>query len=67
MEVIPDRHLHLVDDDVLNTFAVVGELEEVPTLLTGRFGDVIDRVSFYAPYPMSRERWRQVVAGLATV
>ncbi len=56
----------LIDDDVLNAFAVVGETEQVPALLTRRFGDVVDRVSFYAPYPMARERWQQVIAGFAT-
>ena len=55
----------LIDDEVLGTFAVVGEPEQVPALLAQRFGDVVDRISFYAPYQMPRERWRQVVAGIA--
>ena len=41
----------LIDDDVLNAFAVVTEdPEKVPALLLDRFGDVVDRVSFYTPY-----------------
>lgn len=53
----------LVDDDVLHAFAVVAEPDDVPSRLTERFGDVIDRISFYAPYQLSRERWQQLVAG----
>src|SRR3954452_16907977 len=36
----------LIDDEMLNTFAVVGEPEDVPKLLLQRFGDVMDRCSF---------------------
>jgi len=39
----------LIDDDILNTFAVVGDLDEVAPELHRRYGDVIHRVSFYAP------------------
>jgi probable F420-dependent oxidoreductase len=40
----------LIDDDVLDAFAVVGPPEEVPALVLERVGDLVDRVSFYAPY-----------------
>jgi probable F420-dependent oxidoreductase len=40
----------LIDDDVLNTFAVVGSPEEVPAELHRRFGDLVDRISIYRPY-----------------
>ena len=40
----------LIDDDVLNAFAVVGAPDEVPGLLQKRFGDVVDRLNFYTPY-----------------
>ncbi len=56
---------NLIDDEVLATFAVVAEPEQVPAGLAERFGGVVDRISFYAPYQMPRERWRQVVAGIA--
>ena len=42
------------------TFAVVGEPEEVPALLLGRYGDLLDRISFYAPYQSDPERWTAV-------
>lgn len=53
----------LIDDDVLDTFAVVGELDEIPGKVLSRFGDVVDRFSFYAPYSLPPERWAEVVAG----
>ena len=45
----------LIDDEILNTFAVVGEPEQVAPELKRRYGDVIDRISFYAPYQADRE------------
>jgi probable F420-dependent oxidoreductase len=54
----------LVDDEILNTFAVVGEPEEIAPELGRRFGDVIQRISFYAPYKSDPARWRQVLADL---
>jgi probable F420-dependent oxidoreductase len=53
----------LIDDDVLAAFAVVGEPEEIPALLLARYGDLVDRVSFYAPYQSDPERWTKVLEG----
>ena len=52
----------LIDDDVLNTFAVVGELDELPGKILARFGNLVDRFSFYAPYRLDPERWAEVLA-----
>jgi probable F420-dependent oxidoreductase len=41
----------LIEDDVLNAFAVVAEPEQVGPALLERFGDIVDRFTFYAPYP----------------
>jgi len=54
----------LIDDDVVDAFAVVGTPEEVPGKLLGRFGDLVTRVSFYAPYRMPRERWTGMLEAL---
>jgi probable F420-dependent oxidoreductase len=53
----------LIDDEMLGTFAVTGEPEEIPAKLLARYGDVVDRVSFYAPYKNDPERWARVVEG----
>ncbi|GAA2639307.1 LLM class F420-dependent oxidoreductase [Paractinoplanes durhamensis] len=42
----------LITDDVLDTFAVAGD---VPRGLRDRFGETIDRISFYTPYPVAPE------------
>jgi probable F420-dependent oxidoreductase len=51
----------LIDDDVLNTFAVVGTPEEIGPELHRRYGDVISRVSFYTPYQSDPDRWSAVL------
>jgi probable F420-dependent oxidoreductase len=54
----------LIDDEMLNTFAVVGEPEQIAPELKRRYGDVISRISFYAPYKTDPERWRGVLDAL---
>jgi probable F420-dependent oxidoreductase len=56
----------LIDDQMLDTFAVTGEPEEVPGRLLARYGDIVDRISFYAPYKSDPERWARVVEGFKT-
>jgi probable F420-dependent oxidoreductase len=53
----------VIDDEMLETFAVIAEPEAVPKALMARYGDLVDRVAFYAPYQTDPERWRQVLAG----
>jgi probable F420-dependent oxidoreductase len=57
---------NLIDDEILNTFAVVGTPEEVAPELLRRYGDVIARISFYAPYKTDPERWSGVLQALTT-
>ena len=54
----------LIDDEILNTFAVVGAPEQIAPELHTRYGDVIDRISFYAPYRSDPDRWSQVLADI---
>ncbi len=53
-----------IDDEILNTFAVVGEPEQIAPELKARYGDVIQRISFYAPYASDRDRWTKVLADI---
>jgi probable F420-dependent oxidoreductase len=55
---------NLITDEILNTFAVVGEPERVAPELITRYGDVIDRLSFYAPYKANPDRWLPVIDAL---
>lgn len=54
----------LIDDDVLAAFAVVAEPADVATGLMDRYGDVVHRLSFYAPYEVPVGTWEQVVVDL---
>ena len=51
----------LIDDEILNTFAVVGEPHEIAPGLLARYGDVVDRLSFYAPGQGDISAYRSVM------
>jgi probable F420-dependent oxidoreductase len=53
----------LIDDDILNAFAIVCPLDQVASEVRGRFEGVVDRFSFYAPYKVDPGLWDGVVAG----
>jgi probable F420-dependent oxidoreductase len=57
----------LVTDDILEAFAVVGEPEALAPGLQERYGDVVSRLSFYAPYDSDPDRWRAVMEQLKAV
>ena len=52
-----------ITDEMLETFAVVTAPEEIPTQMLARFGDLVDRLSFYAPYQSDPDRWQGIFAG----
>jgi probable F420-dependent oxidoreductase len=54
----------LIDDEILNTFAVVGTPEQIAPEISKRYGDNIQRLSFSAPYESDPERWRAVMEAL---
>ncbi len=57
----------LIDDDILNTFAVVAEPEHLAAGLDERYGDIVQRISFYAPYASDPDRWAAVMGQLHSV
>ena len=54
----------LVDDEVLGTFAVVADPEDVGARVRERFGGLVDRFSVYASYPAPPELWNPLLAAL---
>jgi len=54
----------LIDDEILQTFAVVAGPEGVGAELKRRYGGIVDRCSFYAPYRNDPERWTRVIDDL---
>ena len=57
----------LITDEILHTFAVVAEPERLAAGLEARYGDAVQRISFYAPYASDPERWRAVMEQLHAV
>jgi len=57
----------LIDDGMLDTFAVVAEPDGVAAGLRQRFGDVVQRISFYAPYSVPDGFWTPIVGELREV
>ena len=53
----------LITDEVLHAFAVVAPPADVPKEVISRFGDVIDRLSFYMPYQVSPEDLAGMLSG----
>jgi probable F420-dependent oxidoreductase len=54
----------LIDDEILSTFAIVAEPDKIAPELLRRYGDVVTRVSFYAPYKSAPDTWLPVIAAL---
>ena len=52
----------LIDDEVLNTLAFVGEPHEIGPKICARYDGLLDRVGFYRPEDYEPEVWAQVVA-----
>ena len=57
----------LIDDEILEAFAVVAEPQQIASGFAERFGDVVDRLSFYAPYQSDPEIWLPVLEALREV
>ncbi len=53
----------LITDEILDVFAVIAEPEDIPKAMLARYGDIVDRISFYAPYRSDPDRWREVLNG----
>jgi probable F420-dependent oxidoreductase len=54
----------IIDDEVLNAFAVVAEPGAVAAELLRRYGDVMTRMSLYTPYALDPAVTAQIVADL---
>ena len=57
----------LITDEVLDTFAVIAPPEQIAARIAERFGDVVDRLSFSAPYQQDPDRWNAVMSDLKAI
>lgn len=55
----------LVDDEVLAAFAIVAEPDRVGDAVAKRYGDIVDRFNFYAPYAHDPDLWKPAIAQLS--
>ncbi|MEE3103147.1 MAG: TIGR03617 family F420-dependent LLM class oxidoreductase, partial [Actinomycetota bacterium] len=56
----------LIDEEMLSTFAVVGEPDSIAEGIAKRYGDCVDRMTFYV-LGGDTEVWDGIAAGLAAV
>ena len=54
----------LIDDEMLEAFAVVGEPDEVGRRLLQRYGGLVTRLGLYTPYLLDDETRRRIVSDL---
>jgi probable F420-dependent oxidoreductase len=54
----------LITDDMLDTFAVVAPPDAVAAAIVARYGTILDRLNFDAPYQSDPEVWTSVLAQL---
>ncbi len=54
----------LIDDDILDAFAVVASPDQVAAGIIGRIGDIVDRVSLYTPYAADQDVAGQILSEL---
>jgi probable F420-dependent oxidoreductase len=58
-----DAMAGLIPDELVDEFTVSGRPDEIAGRVTQRYGDLVDRIAFNAPYPAEPERWARVLAG----
>jgi probable F420-dependent oxidoreductase len=60
----PDRWKRmgdLIDDDMLEAFAIVAEPDRLGPATAERYGDIVDRFNFYAPYQHDPSLWTPAI------
>lgn len=54
----------LIDDEMLHTFAIVGEMADLPRLIHDRYDGLVDRISFTAPLTQRPDEWGELITNL---
>jgi probable F420-dependent oxidoreductase len=58
-----DEMTLLIDDEMLDTFAVVGAVDTIAARVRARYGGLVDRFNVYAPSGISADRWADILVG----
>jgi probable F420-dependent oxidoreductase len=56
----------MIDDTMLSTFAVCAAPDEIAPMMTERYGELVDRIAFNAPYRADPAAWAEALAGFRT-
>jgi len=59
-----DDMTKLIDDEVLDAFAIVGPLDSIAAKIRSRYDGLIDRFNVYAPSGIGADRWAEVLADI---
>lgn len=62
-----DEMAALIDDEVLNTFAVVGAPEDVADEVVRRYGDIAHRITLTAAHAPDPARWERVFRAMRSM
>lgn len=54
----------LIDEEMLSTFAIVGDMADLPQLINDRYDGLVDRISFTAPITTRPDEWGALLADL---
>jgi probable F420-dependent oxidoreductase len=57
-----DEMTDLIDDEVVEAFAVVGPLDHLVPTIRQRFDGLVDRFCFYAPYAADPDQWTGLIS-----
>jgi probable F420-dependent oxidoreductase len=58
-----DAMVDLIDDEVLDTFAIVGRIDTIAPKVEARFGNLVDRATLFLPPTVGDEAARALLAG----
>ncbi len=59
--------MRLIDDDVLEAFAVVGQIDDIPKLVAAHYGGIVDRLSFNVAFHDDPERWGALIEAIHAI
>ena len=56
----------IVPEELVAELTVSGQPEEIAPQVIARYGTLVDRIAFNAPYPAGPGLWARVLAGFRT-
>jgi hypothetical protein len=57
----------LIDDRMLEAFAVIATPEEIAAGLAERFGGAVTRISLHVPFERDPDRWGAAIAAIKSL